>query len=138
MTKYQHGEAYMLMTYTCSCGHHEVIWDSRDGVTPFAMTCPSCGSPTLRHVDWSGDMRAPDHEPHYGQGLWRDGTPDDAVAIITKRLDGCIGTKYEADAKRRAALIDMVRRGDAEEFQKGWPMFERFGLPPNNQIQRAP
>ena len=27
--------------------------------------------------------------------------------------------------ERRTALIEMVRRGDAEEFQKGWPMLER-------------
>lgn len=133
MTEYQHGEAYMLMTYDCPCGHCEVIWNSRDGVTPFAMGCPSCGNATLRHSDWNGDVRAPNHTPHHGQGVWRDGTAADAVAIMTKRLDGCIGTKYEADAERRAALIDLVRRGDAEEFQKGWPMFERFGLTPNTR-----
>lgn len=125
MPEYQYGDAYMLMTYHCQCGHREVFWNSRDGVTPFAMGCPSCGDATLQHIHWSGDERAPNHVPHLGQGVWRDGTVEEAVAIMTKRLDGCLGTEYEVDGKRRAALIDMVRRGDAEEFQKGWPMLER-------------
>jgi hypothetical protein len=127
MADYIFGDAFMLMTYFCSCGHREVIWNSRDGITPFAMGCPSCGEPTLQHIHWSSDVRAPNHVPHHGQGVWRDGTVEDAVAIMTKRLDGCIGTKYEVGAERRADLIGMVRRGEAEEFQKGWPMFERAG-----------
>ena len=32
---HNHKEAYMLMNYRCECGHHELIWNSRDGVTPF-------------------------------------------------------------------------------------------------------
>jgi len=125
MSDYRFGEAFMQMIYECSCWHREVIWNSRDGVTPFAMGCPSCGEPTLRHMNWSVDVRAPDHKPHPGQGIWRDGTIEDAVAIMTQRLDSCTGTCFEVDAARRAALIDMVRRGEAEEFQKGWPMFDR-------------
>lgn len=38
-----HKEAYLLMNYRCECGHHELIWNSRDGVTPFTLSCPNCG-----------------------------------------------------------------------------------------------
>lgn len=49
--EYRHAEAFCLMTYLCKgCGHREVIWNSRDGVTPFAATCPSCGGATLASV----------------------------------------------------------------------------------------
>jgi len=40
---HRHVEAFCLMHYACDCGHHEVIWNSRDGVTPFTAPCPSCG-----------------------------------------------------------------------------------------------
>jgi hypothetical protein len=37
-TKHNHGEAFALMTYRCDAGcHTEVIWNSRDGVTPFIV-----------------------------------------------------------------------------------------------------
>ena len=124
MSDYQFGEAFCLMWYACDCGHRERFWNGRDGVTPFGTSCPSCGG-IMNHVQWQRDVCTPDHVPHHGQAVWRDGTVEDAVAIMTKRLDSCVGTKYKPDAKRRTALIEMVRRGYAEEFQKGWPMLER-------------
>lgn len=126
MTKYVHGEAFCLMWYACECGHRERIWNSRDGVTPFAMGCPSCGGASLRHVSWDLDKPAPDHKPHFGQGIWRDGTPDDAERFMTARLDKCVGTPYEVDAARRAEIIESVRQSkEPGEFGPGWPMFER-------------
>lgn len=78
------GEAFMLMWYACDCGHRERIWNSRDGVTPFALMCPSCAGEmgTLRHIAWQWDKYAPDHKPHPGQRFFRDGTPDEAQAIM--------------------------------------------------------
>lgn len=37
---YRHAEAFALMSYICKvCGRLEWLWNSRDGVTPFAMSC---------------------------------------------------------------------------------------------------
>ena len=127
MAEYTFVEAFCLMWYACDqCGHHERFWNSRDGVTPFALGCPSCGNPSLRHVQWVLDERAPDHKPHPGQGIFRDGTPDDAAAIMSRRLDKCVGTQYEVDDARRAELIASARTGTSGEFVPCWPMFERY------------
>lgn len=146
---HRHGEAFCLMTYECAgttrggetiagvrhlhqsqgCGHRETYWNSRDGVTPFGANCPSCGS-TLQHVNWRADRYAPDHQPHFGQGVWRDGTPDEAEAVMRKRIESCRGTPYECSKEEAEELIAAARSGDPDrcsEFQQGWPMFYRAG-----------
>ena len=58
--KYTHGEAFMLMVYKCkSCGKEELLWNSRDGVTPFGIDCLACGEDSY-HINWQQDERAPD------------------------------------------------------------------------------
>ena len=48
----KHEEAHALMIYQCqSCGFPEVIWNSRDGVTPFSVGCPKCKK-TMHHIAW--------------------------------------------------------------------------------------
>lgn len=122
---YQHGEAYMLMTYACNCGHRETIWNSRDGVTPFGMECPSCGQQSLLHVEWQRDVRAPNHKLHRGQRFWRDGTPDEAEAIMRRRIE-MLKDKYPCPPEQAERMIREVRAGtDGGEFQKGWPMLDQ-------------
>lgn len=137
-----HGEAFMLMMYECSgrhirgaahvlgsgrfpsspsCGHKEIYWNSRDGVTPFGKMCPSCGG-NLQHMNWRADVYAPNHKPHPGQGIWRDGTPDEAEKFVRQRLAKWPSNKGEEYDNR---LIELARTGGVSEFQKGWPMFYR-------------
>lgn len=123
---HRHGEAFMLMTYVCrNCVHREVIWNSRDGVTPFGMSCPSCGQPDLLHSNWSGDVYAPDHKLHRGQRFWRDGTPDEAEAIMRRRIER-MKESYPLEPGEAEKLIEAARSGtgDGHEFQKGWPMID--------------
>lgn len=119
---HNHGEAFMLMAYACECGHREVIWNSRDGVTPFGATCPSCGKPSLRHVDWQRDVYAPDHKLHKGQRFWRDGTPDEAEAIMRRRIE-MMKDRYPLEPGQAERLIREAREGKYE-FRKGWPMID--------------
>lgn len=80
---YAHAEAFALMLYACQrCLHREVIWNSRDGVTPFCTACPTCGSPTLQHTQFAHDWCAPDHRPHAGQRVWVDMTKDRARQLV--------------------------------------------------------
>ena len=125
MSDFIHGEGFCLMWYECECGHRERFWNSRDGVTPFCLGCPSCGQASLRHIHWSRDKHTPNHKPHYGQGIWRDGTPEEAALFMAQRLDKCIGTPYEVDDEKRAQLIEAARTDSDGEFRPGWPMFER-------------
>ena len=121
---HNHGEAFMLMTYACKCGHREVIWNSRDGVTPFCMGCPSCGELSLQHINFRGDIYAPDHKTHPGQRFWRDGTPDEAEAIMRRRIER-MRDAYPIPPDREAQLIRESCDGTCREFQKGWPNCER-------------
>jgi hypothetical protein len=124
---HKHGEAFMLMAYACVCGHRETIWNSRDGVTPFGTGCPSCGKPELRHVEWQRDVYAPDHKLHRGQRFWRDGTPDEAEAIMRRRIE-MLKDKFPIEPERAARLIQSARDGSEDSgFRRGWPMIDIHG-----------
>jgi hypothetical protein len=123
---YQHKEAFALMWYECACGHRERIWNSRDGVTPFGISCPSCGGYELHHVAWNLDDCQPDFKPHRGQRYFASGTADEAVAIIEARFKhakehhGHDVPPHVAEALRKAA------RDQADEWSPGWPIIHRM------------
>ena len=82
-----HIEAFCLMQYACkACKHFEVIWNSRDGVTPFCTACPSCGLPHLYHVNFHADTYAPNHKPHHGQRVWVSMTRERAYALARRNI----------------------------------------------------
>lgn len=119
---HRHGEAFMIMRYDCKdCGHSEKIWNSRDGVTPFGMSCQRCGGHQMLHTNWGGDFYAPQHKPKPGERFWRDGTPDEAEVIMRKRIESMRG-KYPTTPEYEAELIKSCRDGSEGEFQAGWPM----------------
>lgn len=135
--KFKHREAFCVMEYSCKCGHKEAIWNSRDGVTPFCMVCPSCGSKdelgTLMHSNFHNDFFNKDHVLNPNQKFWRDGTPDEAVEIIRKRYESFKGTEWEKnDLEIELILVDVKRADNGEdshwhEFRKGWPMLDANG-----------
>lgn len=81
--KYRHPEAYCLMLYRCAAGHEEVIWNSRDGVTPFIVQCRTCKTEAT-HVDWHRDTRAVNHRPQPGDRIFVDWTEHRARAYYKK------------------------------------------------------
>jgi hypothetical protein len=73
--KYKHGEAFCLMRYKCkSCCVMETLWNSRDGVTPFVISCRKCAG-EMQHVDWHADDCRPDYLPKKGMRVFVDLTP---------------------------------------------------------------
>jgi hypothetical protein len=119
------------MWYACrGCGHRERIWNSRDGVTPFGLGCPSCGDDDLLHVEWARDVYAPGHALHHGQRFFRDGTVEEAVAIMSRRIARAEGTEYACTPEQAAELLEAARhpvaRGEIGEFNIGWPMVDRW------------
>lgn len=76
--RYRHAEAYCWMTYTADDGaESELIWNSRDGVTPFVVTLRS--GRTATHANWAGDMRMPeDWTPPPGHRVFTDLTEERA------------------------------------------------------------
>lgn len=84
----------------------------------------------MSHVEWHSDMPAPNHKLTIGQNFWRDGTPDEAEAIMRRRIEKAKGSQWEATPKMAEALIKNARdESDESEFRKGWPTLDRYGGP---------
>lgn len=62
----------------------EVIWNSRDGVTPFVITLRS-GKPAT-HVDWRADRRVPDYQPKPDDRIFVDLTRERAKKYARRAL----------------------------------------------------
>lgn len=122
MCEYKHKEAYCLMIYKCRfCTHAEKIWNSRDGVTPFETSCPSCNKTSMAHTYFSLDECVPNYKLNKFQKYWRDGTEAEARSSLQRRLESMKGTKYErTDEEAKELIEEILAKGD--EFQKGWPM----------------
>jgi predicted nucleic acid-binding Zn-ribbon protein len=121
---YKHKEAFALMRYGCEkCGHHEIIWNSRDGVTPFCLGCPSCGELSLNHVQWKLDRCDPDHKLHQGQRFFRDGTPEEATDIVQRRLKIYSDQGHEAEPSLVKRLLDAAVE-QTDEWKLGWPKID--------------
>lgn len=135
---YHHGEAFMLMWYECKdCHHSEQIWNSRDGVTPFGMKCPQCNGSQMLHQNWGSDVFAPQHQLKPGQRFWRNGTPDEAEAIMRRRIEAMRG-RYPLTPEGEAELIKRCRDGSESEFQVGWPMISMNPARGSSGNRRAP
>lgn len=122
--KHQHGEAYMIMRYRCPKGHDHPVWNSRDGVTPFGIDCPEEGCDQIAdHHNWEGDRYEPLHQLIPGEYFFRDGTPEEAKAIILRRLESARGSSWERPESEWPALTDDILEG--HEFQAGWPHLDQ-------------
>ncbi|MCF2487482.1 hypothetical protein [Dyadobacter sp. CY347] len=77
--KPNHAEAFCHMTYE-SIGIRKkisvVIYNSRDGVTPFVFQSKEFGV-ELQHVNWRADVYDPNYKPKTGDLIWRDATDED-------------------------------------------------------------
>ncbi len=112
MAEHQFKEKFALMWYACKCGHRERIWNSRNGVTPFCTTCPSCGQADLQHDDWHLDQEAPNHVLFNGQRYWADYTKKRA-----KQSVDFIKAMYEERNMALPAHILAKFRSDAEKLE---------------------
>lgn len=75
---YAHGEAFCLMAYISDDGETgELIWNSRDGVTPFCVT--SRDGVEMIHTDWDKDIYAPHFRPVPGMRVFVDMDQDMAL-----------------------------------------------------------
>jgi len=120
-----HAEAFCLMRYECrDCDHQEIIWNSRDGVTPFMMQCPACWGTEMVHVDWSDDEYAPDHVPTAGQGVWIGFPPELRRPMAAARIRAFDGSQWEVPQEHRAALIQSLM--ESQEFGPEAPFLIRW------------
>ena len=114
-------EAFKLMAYRCeTCGFMERIWNSRDGVTPFCVSCRRCGK-IAQHIEWHRDVFDPGYDPKPGDRYFRDGLPEEARAFMRARLEKSRGTPYEIPEYEWDEFISEATNRDTGEFRPGWP-----------------
>ncbi len=109
----KHREAYCLMNYRCeACGAEEVLWNSRDGVTPFSIPCISCGADGLTgmiHVRFDLDLRAPLYSPFPGQRYFADMSPERARAAANRNADRLVSMGRVPSNDRNRVSDDLFR-----------------------------
>lgn len=106
--KHVHAEAFCLMQYQADDGSEtELIWNSRDGVTPFVITLRS--GKQARHVNWGQDVYAPDHRPLPGDRIFADLTAQRARQHATRMVEAY--PEYLPDGVSVAQMIDQLAGG---------------------------
>ena len=106
--KYIHKEAFCLMYYKRKkCEELEQLWNSRDGVTPFVITCKLCGGEAV-HIMWQFDKCVPDYKPGPGQRIFIDMTKERAEEIAKKRIEHYNKLGYNADEDPVELLKDIT------------------------------
>jgi hypothetical protein len=96
---YEHAEAFCLVAYRSDDGTEtELIWNSRDGVTPFVISLRSGKQAT--HVAWETDQCIPDYSPPPGSRVFVDLTPERARQLAEQRVDG-----FLADPELNARVL---------------------------------
>lgn len=84
--EHQHAEAFCLMKYRADHRQlEEIVFNSRDGVTPFTITMRD-GTPGT-HVDWRGDAYSPDHRPRVGERIFVDLTEERAGELTRNNAE---------------------------------------------------
>ena len=84
--EYRHKEAFTVMQYQCdTCGKVEKLWNSRDGVTPFMVTCSRCSN-TMKHINFHQDKCRPDYLPDVGMRVFVDITPQISEVLVRAQV----------------------------------------------------
>jgi len=109
MTKYQHAEAFCLMQYeTKDKLLREVVWNSRDGVTPFGFDSDK-GLGTLYHVDFKLDRCLPNYTPVKGQLVFVNATPELVMPKVHERVEQSWAVAKERFNSKREMIQYLVR-----------------------------
>jgi hypothetical protein len=83
---HRHPEAFCLMAYRTDDGLlTEILWNSRDGVTPFCIA--SADGRNMTHVMWERDRYSPDHRPTPGQRIFVTLSEERAAELARERVD---------------------------------------------------
>ncbi len=127
--KYKHAEAFCLMHYKCEkCGNIEILWNSRDGVTPFIISC-TCGG-QMFHIMWQFDKCVPDFKPEKGQRIFVDMTKEHAEKIAKEIVERCKGSRYKLSQDDLKSLAEDIY-GDGHQpcvivYGQGGTHYEPF------------
>jgi hypothetical protein len=110
---YQHAEAFCLMVYVAEDGDAELIWNSRDGVTPFVITLRN-GKPAQHMMRLA--RRALDFQPAPGMRVFVDLPPErarEAAEAAVERFwdDAELGPQAREQFGTREAMAEQLAAG---------------------------
>lgn len=120
---YTHAEAFHLMTYqSTTTTQSEVIWNARDGVTPFCITMKD-GSEGV-HKHWNQDKFDPQHVPQLGDRIFVNLTLAAAkeyrTTYVNKWWDGGTDVPPMSDMyPTKEAAIQQLAESDVRAFGNG-------------------
>lgn len=130
-----HGEAFCLMAYVSDDGQHgELIWNSRDGVTPFVVT--SRDGVQMTHVDWGGDIFVPHFRPVPGMRVFVDMDQDMALEAARENVERW-WEHPEYPMSARWATKEEAAEALAKDYVGGVTVIETPPRPPLPKVDRS-
>jgi len=109
---YAHKEAYCLMQYQDTAnGEIEVLWNSRDGVTPFCITSRA-GNEAL-HIQFAEDRCEPMHVPALGDRVFVDLSIQRAREMRTAYVEAWWDSLSDI-FESKADAVEQLARGDVD------------------------
>jgi hypothetical protein len=107
-------EGFALMRYcTGDRSHCELIWNSRDAITPFCIW--SRDGREMTHVDWQSDKYLPYHVPEVGDRIFMSMTED----LIRDRADRYV-EKFWNDPDIPMSRMYPSKEIAAAHFVRAW------------------
>lgn len=104
----KHPETFYAMNYSTEDGSvNEIIWNARDGVTPYAV--PSPDGQLMKHLAWHLDQRVPYHRPAVGSRVFIDLTIEKARESRRLFVEQRWEQLRERWATREEAVEDLAR-----------------------------
>ena len=105
----KHKEAFALMNYKCDCGHQEVLWNSRDGVTPFCIPCPICKDGMgMSHVNFHLDRYDILYPVQKGARYFANMTIERARFLAVRNVDQGISQGRIPEARRNRLIASLI------------------------------
>lgn len=87
---HSHTEAFCLMLYECEyCGFWEILYNTRDGATPFVISCRICGK-EQSHAAFFLDKFISYFKPYKGMRVFVDLTKEKAIEMHKKNYNKII------------------------------------------------
>jgi len=118
--KYNHKEAFCLMSYKCEkCHDVEILWNSRDGVTPFIIGCTKCNG-SMKHILWVFDKCVPNYRPEKGMRIFKSHTLE-SYKKGAKEYAQNLWDKNIHGARERYKSAEELYKVVSNDFQEGQP-----------------
>lgn len=121
---HKHAEAFNYMAYQCEnprCNNRILIYNSRDGVTPFTIGCPNCKGP-MSHIFLDAFM--PNYALKPGDYYFRDTTREELLEALRQRLVRFNGTDFEVPDEEKEDVLQEIFK---HEWREGIPALRVWG-----------